>query len=146
MSASGDMFSEMRAALNVERAIHLNDLQKRPAPVSITARDVLGFATREGARAVGLEDKIGTITPGKSADLILIPRHALNLAPMADPIRALVLGGHAGNVEAVLVEGRPLKWNGRMIGIDTRRVIDLLNLTRDYLYSKAIEQDRAAAR
>ncbi len=146
MSASGDMFSEMRAALNVERAIELNNLQKRPAPVSITARDVLGFATHEGARAVGLEDKIGTITPGKSADLILIPRHALNLAPMADPIGALVLGGHAGNVEAVLVEGRPLKWNGRVIGIDTRRAIDLLNLTRDYLYGKAIEQERAAAR
>src|SRR5262245_7823701 len=143
MSASGDMFSEMRAALNVERAIELNDLQKRPAPVSITAHDVLGFATREGARAVGLEDKIGTVTPGKSTDLILIPRHALNLAPMADPIQALVLGGHAGNVEAVLVEGRPLKWNGRLIGIDPRRAIDLLNLTSDYLYGKAIEQERA---
>ena len=116
-----------RAALSAERPA------ARPTPVSITARDVLGFATREGARAVGLEDKIGTITPGKSADLILIPRHALNLAPMGDPIGALVLGGHAGNVEAVLVEGRPLKWNGRMIGIDTRRAIDLLNLTRDYL-------------
>ena len=65
---------------------------------------------------------------------------------MGDPIGALVLGGHAGNVEAVLVEGRPLKWNGRVIGIDTRRAIDLLNLTRDYLYGKAIEQERAAAR
>ena len=79
---------------------------------------MLGFATIEGARTVGLQDKIGSITPGKSADLILIPRHALNLAPMADPIAALVLGGHAGNVEAVIVEGRPVKWNGRMIGID----------------------------
>ena len=55
MSASGDLFSEMRAALNMERALTMNDLQSRPRPVSITARDVLGFATIEGARTVGLD-------------------------------------------------------------------------------------------
>jgi cytosine/adenosine deaminase-related metal-dependent hydrolase len=82
MSASGDMFSEMRAALGIERALCLNHLQPPQRPPSITARDVLAFATREGARTVGLADKVGTITPGKSADLILVPRHALNLAPM----------------------------------------------------------------
>ena len=53
MSVSGDMFCEMRAALGVERAILLNGLQPRPATAGITARDVLGFATREGARTVG---------------------------------------------------------------------------------------------
>ena len=57
MSVSGDMFSEMRAALGIERAIELNDLQSRPKPISITARDVMGFAIRDGARTVGLEHK-----------------------------------------------------------------------------------------
>jgi cytosine/adenosine deaminase-related metal-dependent hydrolase len=146
MSASGDMFSEMRAALTIERSIVLNELQTRPGPVSITARDVLSFATREGARTVGLGQKVGTIAPGKSADLILIPRDALNLAPMGDPVGALVLGGHAGNVEAVLVEGRPVKWNGRMIGVDPRRTIALLDRSREYLYARALERERAAAR
>lgn len=140
------MFSEMRAALLVERAIELNDLQSRPKPISITARDVMGFAIRDGARTVGLEHKIGSITAGKSADLILIPRHALNLAPMGDPIGALVLGGHAGNVEGVLVEGRPVKWNGQLLSADARRAIELLNRSREYLYAKAAEFDRAAAR
>ena len=137
MSASGDLFSEMRAVLNMERALTLNDLQSRPRPVAITARDVLGLATIDGARTVGLENKIGSITPGKSADLILIPRHALNLAPMGDPIAALVLSGHAGNVEAVIVEGRPMKWNGRMLDCDSRRAIALLEQSREYLYAKA---------
>jgi cytosine/adenosine deaminase-related metal-dependent hydrolase len=146
MSASGDMFSEMRAALSVERTIELNDLQARPKPVSVTARDVLGFATRDGARTVGLEHKIGTITPGKSADLILVPRNALNLAPMGDPIGALVLGGHAGNIEGVLVEGRPVKWNGQLLGTDPRHAIELLNRSREYLYAKAADADRAAGR
>ncbi len=144
MSASGDLFSEMRAALNMERTLTMGGLQSRPRPVAITARDVLALATIDGARTVGLERKIGSITPGKAADLILIPRHALNLAPMGDPLNSLVLGGHAGNVEAVIVEGRPVKWNGRMIGCDPRRAIDLLNQSREYLYAKAAEYDRAA--
>ena len=142
MSASGDMFSEMRAALNIERAIGLNQLQRRPRSVSITARDVLGFATLEGARAVGLADKIGTITPGKAADFVLVPRHALNLAPMGDPVGALVLGGHAGNVEAVIVEGRAVKWNGEMIGADARRALALLERSREYLYTRALAHDQ----
>ena len=146
MSASGDMFSEMRAALAIERSIEHNDLQSRPRPVSIAARDVLAFATRDGARTVGLGNKVGTITAGKSADLILIAREALNLAPMGDPIGALVLGGHAGNVDAVIVEGRPVKWNGRMIDADARRAIELLDRSREYLYARAHDRDRAAAR
>ena len=92
------------------------------------------------------DHKVGTIAPGKSADMILIPRDALNLAPMTDPIGALVLGGHAGNVEAILVEGRPVKWNGRLIGQDVKRAIGLLERSREYLYEKAREYDRSAVR
>jgi cytosine/adenosine deaminase-related metal-dependent hydrolase len=146
MSASGDMFSEMRAALGIEKAIELNDIQTRPAPVAISARDVLEFATREGARTVGLADRIGTMAPGKSADLILVPQHALNLAPLRDPIGALVLGGHAGNVEAAMVEGRAVKWNGQMIGVDPRRALELLEQSCEYLYARAVDGDRAAGR
>lgn len=146
MSASGDLFSEMRAALNMERTLGLEHLQSRPRPVSITARDVLALATIDGARTVGLDGKVGSITPGKSADLILVPRDALNLAPMTDPLNSLVLGGHAGNVAAVIVEGRPVKWNGQMLGSDPRRAIDLLNQSREYLNAKAAEYDRTASR
>jgi hypothetical protein len=57
-----------------------------------------------------------------------------------------VLGGHAGNVEAVIVEGRPVKWGGSMIGCDPRRAIDLLTRSREYLNTKAAEHDRATSR
>jgi len=146
MSASGDMFSEMRAALNSERTIELHKLQDRPAEVKITARDVLGFATIEGARTVGLGDRIGSITPGKSADLIFVPRDSLNLAPMGDPVGALVLAGHAGNVEGAMAAGRVVKWNGRLTGNDPRRAIRILEESCEYLYARAAEYDRAAAR
>lgn len=146
MSASGDMFSEMRAALSSERIIELHKLQNRPVEVKITARDVLGFATIEGARTVGLGNRIGSITPGKSADLIFVRRDALNLAPMGDPVGALVLAGHAGNVDGAMVAGRVVKWNGRLIGNDPRRAIKLLEESCEYLYARAAEYDRGASR
>jgi cytosine/adenosine deaminase-related metal-dependent hydrolase len=146
MSASGDMFSEMRAALSCERTIELHKLQVRPADVTITARDVLGFATIEGARTVGLGNRIGSISPGKSADLIFVPRDALNLAPLGDPMGALVLAGHAGNVDGAMVAGRVVKWNGRLTANDPRRAIRLLERSCEYLYARAAEYDRTASR
>jgi 5-methylthioadenosine/S-adenosylhomocysteine deaminase len=135
MSVSGDMFTEMRTSLAAERALALNALQSPKRPPSITAADVLGFATREGARAVGLDRTVGTIVPGKAADLIMIPRQALNLAPLGDPIASVVLGGHAGNVEAVFVEGRAVKWNGRLLVADPARAVTLLERSRKYLFT-----------
>jgi len=118
MTASGDMFTEMRAAFSGERMIRNNDIPNGPERAPITVRDVLNFATIDGARTVGLERHVGSISPGKKADLILIRRNALNLGPAIDPIAALVVGGHCGNVEAVLVEGRPVKWGGELLKID----------------------------
>ena len=79
MSASGDLFSEMRAALNMERTLTMNDLQSRPRPISITARDVLGFATIDGARTVGLEKQDRQHYPGK------VRRSHPDPAPCAQP-------------------------------------------------------------
>jgi len=143
MAASGDMFAEMRAALGMERAILNNTLQERPAHGAITALDVLRFATLEGARAVGLGARIGSLTPGKSADLILIRADALNLAPIADPVGAVVLGGHAGNIEAVFVEGAPVKWGGKLIATDAGKALRLAEQSREYL-DKAVAKSAGA--
>jgi 5-methylthioadenosine/S-adenosylhomocysteine deaminase len=137
MTASGDMFTEMRAALGMERAVRNGAIANGPPRPMITARDVLEFATRGGARALGLEDRIGSIAVGKRADLMLIRRDALNLAPAIDPIGALVIGGHAGNVEAVLVEGKPVKWGGKLVSADVGRARALLEASCQYLYDAA---------
>src|SRR5262249_36594819 len=134
MTASGDMFTEMRAALSMERAVRNGAIPNGPPRAMISARDVLAFATIEGARALGLEGRIGSIAPGKPADLILTRRDALNLAPAIDPVGALVIGGHAGNVEAVLVEGKPVKWGGKLIGADVARARALLERSCEYLH------------
>jgi 5-methylthioadenosine/S-adenosylhomocysteine deaminase len=138
MTASGDMFTEMRAALAAERAIRNNRIPNGPPRAMITARDVLSFATIEGARAVGLAAKIGSITPGKRADLILIRRDSLNLAPAIDPIGSLVIGGHCGNVEAVFVDGKAVKWDGEMVCTDVGRARNLLAKSCTYLYDRAV--------
>lgn len=136
MTASGDMFTEMRAAFGAERTVRNNAIPNGPERAQITARDVLRFATIDGARTVGLGDRIGSITPGKRADIILVRRDALNLAPAADPIGALVIGGHAGNVEAVFVDGKPVKWAGEMIAADVRAARRIFDRSCAALYER----------
>jgi cytosine/adenosine deaminase-related metal-dependent hydrolase len=145
MSASGDMFTEMRTALAMEHAVHNNAIPDGPPRPVLTARDVLEFATIEGARAVGLESKIGSITPGKYADLILVRRHDLNLAPAIDPLGALVIGGHAGNVDGVFVGGRAVKWNGEMLSDAVAGARRALVRSCEYLYAVAAKTGEARA-
>jgi 5-methylthioadenosine/S-adenosylhomocysteine deaminase len=143
MTASGDMFTEMRAALAAERLICNNHIEDGPARPMLTAADVLGFATIEGARSVGLDAKIGSIKPGKRADLIMMRNDVLNVAPMIDPIGAIVIGGHAGNIEAVMVEGKFVKWAGELVFADVARAHSLLADCCVHLYEDAVGVPRS---
>jgi 5-methylthioadenosine/S-adenosylhomocysteine deaminase len=107
-SAGGDMFSTMRTALSVQRG--LDTALGRPA--SLSARDVLEFATIDGARALGLGDRIGSITPGKQADLVLLRADDLTIFPANHPVGAVVAAGHPGLVDTVLVAGRIVRPTG----------------------------------
>lgn len=145
-TASGDLFSEMRAALNMERSLRLNNLEppQRTMP-QLTARDVLSFATIDGANTLGLGHVTGSLTPGKSADLVMLPKRALNLAPVHDCVGSIVTGGHAGNCEAVFVAGEPVKWAGEMVAADTQRALDLLDSSCAYLYAQVRDMQAKAA-
>jgi cytosine/adenosine deaminase-related metal-dependent hydrolase len=81
-----------------------SDAKRRPS-----ARRVLALATIEGARAMGLADTVGSLRPGKRADLILINTRALNLGVFGDPAVMLVAAVQPANVDTVMVEGRVLK-------------------------------------
>ncbi|QWF84546.1 amidohydrolase family protein [Amycolatopsis sp. CA-230715] len=113
-SAGGDMFSTMRTALSVQRGLDT----AQGVPPSLTARDVLEFATLDGARAVGLGDRVGSITPGKQADLVLLRTDDLTLFPANHPIGAIVSAAHPGLVDTVLVAGKIVKRGGELIGVD----------------------------
>lgn len=120
-SAPGDMFSQMRAAL---MSSHFDEDDAASGTSTIKAADVLRMATAEGAAALGLGDEVGSLGIGKRADLVLLRADALNLAPVAhDPIGAVVTSAHPGNVDTVLVGGRPVKRNGRLLYDDLGGVL-----------------------
>jgi 5-methylthioadenosine/S-adenosylhomocysteine deaminase len=114
---SGDMFTQMRFALASHRLLARNGFESGPG-AALKVRDVLEFATIVGAEANGLGARIGSLTVGKDADIILVRHSDLNLMPLGDPVGAIVLGAHPGNVDTVLVRGKVLKSGGKMIGFD----------------------------
>ncbi len=108
-----DMFNQMRSVLALQRAL-AGDSGKDP----VSPREVLEYATVEGARANGLEDKVGTLTPGKQADIVLLRTDRMNVTPLNDPYTAVVVAMDTGNVDTVLIAGRTLKHKGRLLHVD----------------------------
>jgi cytosine/adenosine deaminase-related metal-dependent hydrolase len=105
--APGDVLAQMRAAISVQHAT-LFDLKlagKGGIPNLLGTRDVIRYATIDGARAVGLGDATGSLTPGKRADLVVLRADRPNIAPVNDPIGAVVWGVDTSNVDWVFVDG-----------------------------------------
>jgi len=135
-----DMFTQMRATFALQRAL-LNEQHLFPDTSHrdslLTARSVLEFATIEGARANGLDHKIGSLTPGKDADFILLQTRAVNVAPMNDPVAAVVLAMDTSNVDSVFVAGKALKWRGRLVGVNIDRLLGELAEAHQALMERA---------
>ena len=143
-----DMFTQMRACFALQRALyiesHPNDcffgFFQDPAncrsPKTLNVRDVLEFATREGARTTGLLHKTGTLTPGKEADVILLRGEALNVSPLNDAVGAIVLGMDTSNVDSVFIAGRAVKRNGRLLGVDVEHLKRQAERARDALLQR----------
>ena len=93
------------------------------------------FATIEGARANGLLDKTGSLTPGKEADIIMLRTDKPNIFPINDPIGAVVWGMDTSNVDSVFVAGKALKRNGQLLNVDLNRLQKMAYEARDYVVS-----------
>ena len=106
-------------------------------PPFLKVRDVLEFATIEGAKACGLDSRVGTLTPGKEADIILLRTDRFNVMPMNNAVGAVVTSMHAGNVDAVLISGQIKKRNGQLAGVDVERVAKLVEASRDRTFAAA---------
>jgi cytosine/adenosine deaminase-related metal-dependent hydrolase len=135
-SAGNDLFSEMRLALAAERsranAGTISSATMAPT-VDLHPRDMLRLATLDGARVWHLEDEIGTITPGKQADLTLIDMRSPHLDGFGDPVAVMVLGAGPADVETVIVGGDILKRAGALTGAHAARARDLMHATREHL-------------
>ncbi|XKK61390.1 amidohydrolase family protein [Streptomyces sp. ARC32] len=135
---SGDMFGVMRATLAYQQLIlagAAGPMDRAPGLPTFNAADLLSFATIEGARAAGIDDRTGSLTPGKEADLIMIRLDHVNMLPATDVAATIVAGGHAGNVDLVVVAGDVLKENGVLKGGDA--VFEEAAASRDRLFHAA---------
>jgi cytosine/adenosine deaminase-related metal-dependent hydrolase len=133
-SNGGHMFGTMRATIGTERGFENGAAEERGEALEalrLTCRDVVEFATIEGARACGLERKIGSLTPGKRADVVLIRADSLGMTPLNNPVGQVVYNAHPGLVDTVLVDGRVVKRNGKLVDVDVDRVRRLAIESRD---------------
>src|SRR4051794_3742748 len=136
-SVPGEMFTQMRTALVAERIGAFTDTPDDAFAPTLSHRDVLEFATIEGARTVGLDAKVGSLTPGKQADFILLRTDRINVAPLIDPVTTAVVFADTSNVDSVFVAGKAVKRDGELVGHDLKRVFGLLDESRDYLLTGA---------
>jgi 5-methylthioadenosine/S-adenosylhomocysteine deaminase len=135
-SAGTDLFSEMRLALAAERsranAPAVARGEQVPA-VDLHQRDMLRLATIDGARVWHLQDEIGTLTPGKQADIAIIDMRSPHLDGFGDPVAVMVLGAGPADVETVIVGGDVVKRNGALAGDHVEQARKLMHATRHHL-------------
>jgi cytosine/adenosine deaminase-related metal-dependent hydrolase len=140
-TAPADQFTQMRSIFGSERGrkhqeawdANLDGLQASPG--LITSRQVLSWATIGGAAVAGIADRTGSLTPGKKADIVIIDGSAVNVAPIIDPVGAVVCAADVSNVKTVLIGGEVRKQDFRLVAAlgEPRKAVEA---SRDYLVSK----------
>ena len=134
-----DFFSLMRSTFTYQRLRVLQRARsgEQNLPALLTCRDVLEFATIEGARCANLDDKVGTLTPGKEADIVMLRADQLDVWPLNNAPGAVVNLMNPRHVEAVFIAGKVRKWRGSLVGIDLARVRRLAQEARDAVMRRA---------
>jgi cytosine/adenosine deaminase-related metal-dependent hydrolase len=136
---TADMFSIMRSAFTLQRAlVNQRAVQgEKELPAMLTCRDTIELATIEGARVAHLDHKIGTLTPGKEADIIMLATDRINVFPLNNVPGTVVTLMDTSNVEHVFVAGKVRKWQGKLVGVDLPKLRRHIETARDGLLQRA---------
>ena len=137
-----DCFSMMRTTFNLQR---LRVLQRRrngekDTPPLLTCRDVLEFATLQGARCANIDGKVGSLTPGKEADIVMLRADRLDIWPINNAASVVANFMNPSHVENVFIAGRPKKWRGNLTDVDVPRVLRLAQEAREALMKRTNHQ------
>jgi cytosine/adenosine deaminase-related metal-dependent hydrolase len=134
-----DPFTVMRSTFTLQRLLVLQRARRNEPdlPALLTCREVLEFATLEGARCTGLESKIGTLSPGKDADIVMLQANRLNVWPLNNAAGVVVNLMNPMNVENVFIAGKVKKWRGELVGVDVARVLRLAEEARGGVVRRA---------
>ena len=138
----GDMFGTMRTAIGMQRAldnapaVETGEVIER---LSLTSGDVIQFATIDGAHAAGLRELTGSIEVGKAADIIALDDRSLAMTPLNNPLGAVVYNAHPGLVRDVWVQGKRVKQDGVLVGVDLPKLRAMAEASRDYIVGEMPE-------
>ncbi|WP_449417864.1 amidohydrolase family protein [Phormidium nigroviride] len=116
LSGNADMFAIMKVIQNVGNA-------QAKSEFAFSPRRILEFATINGAQALGIDHQVGSLKPGKRADLIMVSTENLNLGVFTDPAHLLVEAAQPSNVDTAIVDGRILKRNGQLLAMNAKEII-----------------------
>jgi cytosine/adenosine deaminase-related metal-dependent hydrolase len=158
VTMTADFFTQMRSAMTMQRMVVNQEILNSgdfttfvggvapgsawppPPPDTLpllNVKDVLRYATINGAKALRLDSKVGTLTPGKEADIILLDGNHINVFPINNVPGAVVSLMERSNVETVIVAGKVRKWKGQLLDVDLPRLRTRLEASRDYLFKTA---------
>jgi cytosine/adenosine deaminase-related metal-dependent hydrolase len=133
-----DMFSIMRTTFALQRLMVLQRAHRgeQNLPPLLTCRDMLEFATLQGARCANLDGRIGTLTPGKDADILILKADDLQVWPVNNAPGTVTNLMNPGHIEAVFIAGKVRKWRGNLVDVDTAAVMRLVTQARDSLLTR----------
>jgi cytosine/adenosine deaminase-related metal-dependent hydrolase len=139
VSITPDFFSLMRSTFAFQRLQVLARARKgeQNLPPLLNCRDLLEFATIAGARCANLDSKVGTLTPGKEADIVMLRADRLDVWPLNNAVGTVVNLMGPGHVDAVFIAGKVKKWRGNLVGVDMARVLRLVQEARDAVMRRA---------
>ncbi|HZO02369.1 MAG TPA: amidohydrolase family protein [Burkholderiales bacterium] len=147
---TADFFTQMRSAMTMQRmVVNQAVLDSGPIPVNpwppfpanqpplLNVRDVLRYATINGAKHLRLDSKTGSLTPGKEADIIILDGTHINVFPVNHVPGAVVQMMERSNVETVIVAGKVRKWKGKLLDVNLSKLRSDLEKSRDFLFNAA---------
>jgi 5-methylthioadenosine/S-adenosylhomocysteine deaminase len=134
-----DMFTVMRSTFTLQRLLILQRARQgeQNLPPLLTCRDMLEFACIEGARCANVAGKIGTLTRGKDADVVILAADRLDVWPLNNAPGVVVNLMNPSHVDTVFIAGKVRKWRGALVGVDAARVRRLVADARDGVLRRA---------
>lgn len=141
-SNGGDMYGTMRTAIGMQRAldnapsVETGEVLER---IGLSVTEVIRFATIDGANAAGLGHRTGSLEVGKAADIVVLDNRSLALTPMNNPIGAVVYSAHPGLVRDIFVQGKQVKKDGVLVGVDIDALRKRAEASRDYIVGEMPE-------
>ena len=139
VSITPDFFSLMRSTFAFQRLQVLQRARKgeQNLPPLLNCRDLLEFATIAGARCANLDSKVGTLTPGKEADIVMLRTDRADVWPLNNAVGTVVNLMNPSHIDAVFIAGKVKKWRGNLVGVDMPRVMRLVQEARDAVMARA---------